>query len=76
METSTVLFFETTQPVTPKDGQHVCVIGDLSIGHQVYGPFESFDAAAHWYDYESALQHINCWIMELKVPDVKEERSN
>jgi hypothetical protein len=59
-----IIFREVTPPT--KADKHVVVIGNLTEGYQVHGPFDSFDEAAHWYDYESRLQHLDCWIMELR----------
>jgi len=68
MEAKVVLFREATAPPMSSGDTCVVMVGNLSEGYKVYGPFESFDEAAIWYDYASKLQYLDSWFMKLDSP--------
>jgi len=47
---------------------HIALVGNLSEGFRVFGPFESFDAAATWADGKES------WIMGLDDPEAETRR--
>ena len=52
---------------TYNDLSAVCMIGNLSDGYRIVGPFRSMDAAAEWSD-EQGLSSLECWIASLEAP--------
>ena len=47
----------------------VVVIGNLSEGYEVHGPFNGFDSAA---DYAEHFMPTHTWIMRLEEPSINE----
>ncbi len=50
-----------------KDERCVVLVGNLSDGFHVVGPFEDFDDATEW------ARDPDTWIMTLESPEKKEE---
>jgi len=68
-------FQDKSRDIDPDDGwsapgveSYVAVVGDISTGHRVVGPFEQYEVAEAWLK-ENISPQERTWIMNLLDPE-------
>lgn len=66
MEANVVVFRDITYRPTLSNDKFVVLVGNLSRGYEVYGPFESLESACRWEEENSQdLAWPQSWVMKL-----------